>query len=202
MPAIYEHSLAVAASDLDEQGHANNVEYVRWMQTAALAHSAEQGWPPERYQELGSTFVVHSHRITYKRPSYEGDEVVVRTWVANFRRAFSLRKYKFVRASDETELARAETDWAFVVLIHELKSLEEFRCVRSLLDPAEQLHRRLERFALLLLLRRRRRRLAAVRLGERRERIPVCGLVERRLGYDRRRLSRLLGVVAQLRLER
>jgi acyl-CoA thioester hydrolase len=38
------------------------------------------------------------------------------TWVADFRRAFSLRKYEFIRATDKTVLAKGETDWVFVDL--------------------------------------------------------------------------------------
>ena len=38
----------------------------------------------------------------------------VLTWVSNFRRAFSLRKYKFVREGDGAVLAKGETNWVFV----------------------------------------------------------------------------------------
>jgi len=38
----------------------------------------------------------------------------VETWVANFRKVRSLRRYKFIRAADQTVLAEAETDWVFV----------------------------------------------------------------------------------------
>ena len=36
------------------------------------------------------------------------------TWVSNFRKLRSLRKYKFIRVSDEAILAEGETDWVFV----------------------------------------------------------------------------------------
>ena len=67
-PRCYE-SMSTAtrsrADEIDGQGHANNVAYVQWMQDAAVAHSAAQGWPGERYVELGCGWVVrsHSHRI-------------------------------------------------------------------------------------------------------------------------------------------
>jgi acyl-CoA thioester hydrolase len=34
--------------------------------------------------------------------------------VVNLRRAFSLRKYEFVRPADGVVLARGETDWVFI----------------------------------------------------------------------------------------
>ncbi len=114
MPAIYEHRLTVRDEELDEQGHVNNVEYLRWMQAAAERHSAARGWPADRYREHGVAWVVRSHSITYRRPAGRGDVIVVLTWVSDFRRVLSLRKYRIVRASDGSELAVAETDWAFV----------------------------------------------------------------------------------------
>ena len=58
--------------------------------------------------------MVRSHRIEYRRPAFAGDRVRVVTWVENFRRAFSLRKYRFERVADGEVLAEGETDWAFV----------------------------------------------------------------------------------------
>ena len=43
MTDIFEYPHAVAADEIDEQGRANNVVYVSWMQDAALAHSAALG---------------------------------------------------------------------------------------------------------------------------------------------------------------
>ncbi len=118
MPAIYHHQLTVPPEAIDRQGHVNNLEYLRWMQDAAVAHSAAQGWPPERYQEIGSAWVVRSHQITYLQPAFAGDRITVVTWVAGFRKIRSLRKYKIVRPADEVTLAVAETDWAFIGTEH------------------------------------------------------------------------------------
>ena len=114
MPAIFEYRHTVIADEIDALGHVNNLAYLAWMQSAALEHSAVQGWPPERYQGLGLGWVVRSHEITYERPAFLGDEVVVRTWVAGFRRASSVRRYDILRRSDSKRLAAAATNWAFV----------------------------------------------------------------------------------------
>jgi acyl-CoA thioester hydrolase len=116
MPAIFDHHCTVAPEDIDGLGHVNNLVYLRWTQEAAIAHSAAQGWPPERYLEIGCGFVVRSHKIEFLRPALAGDEIIVRTWVADFRKAASLRKYYILRAADKKPLATAETDWVFVRL--------------------------------------------------------------------------------------
>ena len=116
MPAIYEHLLTVAPDHIDRLGHVNNLEYLRWALDAAIAHSVAHGWGAAAYERLGAGFVVRSHEIKYVRSAFEGDEVTVRTWIADFRRLSCLRRYKIIRRSDEAVLATAATEWAFVDL--------------------------------------------------------------------------------------
>lgn len=114
MPAIFEYRHTVDDQEIDALGHANNVAYVEWMQAAAMAHSAAQGWPADRYQELTLGWVVRSHKIDYLQPAFVGDQIAVRTWVATMKKVTSLRRYQIVRLADDVRLATAETLWAFV----------------------------------------------------------------------------------------
>jgi len=109
----HRHEIQVARSSIDANGHANNIEFVRWMQEAAIAHADVRGCTAAT-REAGAVWVVHTHHIEYLRPAFAGDRIQVLTWLANLRRAFSLRKYEFVRVSDNVVLARGETDWVFV----------------------------------------------------------------------------------------
>jgi len=65
-------------------------------------------------QRLESTWVIREHKIEYFLPAFEGEVIEVRTWVENIRRVRSLRKYEFVRKSDNKVLVKGETDWVFV----------------------------------------------------------------------------------------
>jgi len=114
MPAIFHWSHCVTDDEIDEQGHVSNLEYLRWMQTAAVEHSAAQGWNAERYRTEESAWVVRSHHIEYLKPSFLNEIVEVLTWVADFRKVTSHRKFLIVRPSDSTTLARAETNWAYI----------------------------------------------------------------------------------------
>lgn len=119
MPAIYEYPLTVTDEMIDGQGHVNNLEYVRWMQDAAVAHSNAQGWSSQRYRESGAGWVARSHKIEYLQASFAGESIVVYTWVHDMRKIRSLRKYKIVRGdADNTVLAVAETDWAYIAMEH------------------------------------------------------------------------------------
>lgn len=113
MIPVFEYPHRVSAEDIDDLGHAGNYHYVRWLQHAAVAHSTANGWPPERYDELGAGWVVRSHHIDYLKPAFEGDDLIIRTWVENMKPATSLRRFQ-VLLKDGTQLARAATDWAFI----------------------------------------------------------------------------------------
>jgi acyl-CoA thioester hydrolase len=107
----------VTKEETDWLGHANNVAFVEWIQSAAIAHSSSVGWTTERYIEHGSAFMVHAHRITYLAQAQAGDELRVRTWVEDMTAARSLRRYEVERLGKTVQcLARAETIWAFVDL--------------------------------------------------------------------------------------
>ena len=114
MSQFYEHFHTVTDDEIDEQGHANNVVYVAWMQDAAIAHSAALGWTAERYQRLGGGWVARSHTIEYLRPAFAGDKIVVQTQVADMKKVTSTRTYRVIRPADGELLAKAETHWVFI----------------------------------------------------------------------------------------
>jgi len=114
VPRIYVHTFAVPATAIGVNRHVNNLEYLRWMQDVATAHSVAQGWPFERYLEAGAGWFVRSHSIEYLRPAAEGDTLSILTWVAGFGSGSSPRLYLFWRGADRQIVARAETVRVFV----------------------------------------------------------------------------------------
>jgi len=133
VPAIFEYRHQVTADEIDGVGHVNNIEYLRWMQHAAIAHSAAQGWPSQAYHELGQGWVVRSHFIEYLVPAFSGDEIVVRTWVSDMKRVTSMRRYELLRMADGKQLAIASTNWAFV----KFATLQPCRVPAEVLDAFE-----------------------------------------------------------------
>jgi acyl-CoA thioester hydrolase len=110
---VFHHEFTVPPTSVDGNGHVNNVEYVRWMQDVAMKHSDSVGCN-QATKEARATWVARSHRIEYLRPAFANERVVILTWVCNFRKVRSTRKYRFLRAADDALLAEGETDWVFV----------------------------------------------------------------------------------------
>ena len=67
------------------------VDVWRCFQEAAVTGSTLCGWPPHRYREQGSAFVVRSMTVVHFEPKY-GDALTAQTWVANFRRGIFSRR--------------------------------------------------------------------------------------------------------------
>jgi acyl-CoA thioester hydrolase len=109
--------LTVSPDAIDQLGHVNNIEYVRWMQDVAVSHSDSVGCTAAT-QADGAAWVARRHVIEYLRPAFAGDRIEARTWVGGGRRASSIRNYEFVRVGGEDEvlLARGETEWVYVDL--------------------------------------------------------------------------------------
>lgn len=135
---IYRYDLIVAPQAIDGNGHVNNVEYLRWMQEAALLHADSLGCT-RAVMAAGGRWVIRSHKIEYLRPAFVGEHVGVLTWVSSVRRVKSLRRYKMIRSEDHAVLAEAETEWIFTdAQTGRLRSIP--REVSSLFElvPAEQ----------------------------------------------------------------
>ncbi len=113
MNPICQFDIPVTDAVVDRNGHVNNVAYLQWLQDAAVRHARESGCMAAT-TAAGATWVVRSHYIEYLAPAFAGDTLTVQTWVVNFQKVRSLRKYKIIRAADQAVVARAETDWVFV----------------------------------------------------------------------------------------
>lgn len=116
IPAIFRDQFPVPASAIDANGHVNNVAFVQWMQDVAVKHFETIGGMPAM-GAANATWVARSHHIEYLAPAFPGDRIEAETWIADYGRARSRRRYRFSRASDGKELVRAETDWVFISVL-------------------------------------------------------------------------------------
>jgi len=108
---IFKMVIRVDDSMIDGNEHVNNVIYVEWMQKVAIAHSST--WAvDDLMEELGITWFARKHVIEYLLPVLLGEEIEVRTWIADAGRVKSFRYYEFLRGGKV--VARGETDWVCV----------------------------------------------------------------------------------------
>lgn len=114
MPQTHERTFRVRHSECDAYGFLSHACYLRYMQEAAMDASAALGYDLDRYNEMGSYWLIRETDITFVRPLTYGDSVIVKTWVADFRRVRSRRAYEFRHAQTGAPVARAFTDWVYL----------------------------------------------------------------------------------------
>jgi acyl-CoA thioester hydrolase len=105
----FELTITVQPTDIDAQGHVNNVVYLRWMQEAATAH-----WDARATAELKTrvNWVVTRHEVDYKAPAFVGERLVARTWVGEPSGATWERFIEIRRVADDRLLARGRSVYA------------------------------------------------------------------------------------------
>ena len=105
----FSHSFRVSVQDIDEQGHVNNVAYVKWIQDVAVAHwfSATTEAEREKY-----TWLVLRHEIDYKKQAFENEEVTATTWVGEPTR-ISWERFTEIRRGEDL-LVKARSVWCLI----------------------------------------------------------------------------------------
>lgn len=87
--------IIVSDDAIDQNGHVNNVVYVQWMQDIAMRHSELTGGTAAA-EAANGIWVARTHTIEYLSPAYEGDHIEAFTWIVDYQRVRSRRRYKFV----------------------------------------------------------------------------------------------------------
>ncbi|SDR73826.1 acyl-CoA thioester hydrolase [Halopseudomonas sabulinigri] len=109
--------ILVRAEDIDELGHANNTVYVRWLERCAWEHSMSLGLGLAQYRELDRAMAVLRHEIDYLAAAYEGDELVMATWIIHWDKKLRMtRHFQLCRKSDGVTLLRARTTFVCIEL--------------------------------------------------------------------------------------
>lgn len=113
----YTLDILVRADDIDELGHANNTVYVRWLERCAWEHSMSLGLGLTQYKELDRAMAVLRHEIDYLAAGYEGDELVMATWIIHWDKKLRMtRHFQLCRKSDGVTLLRARTTFVCIEL--------------------------------------------------------------------------------------
>lgn len=81
----------------------------RLVQEAAVLHSSACGWPPERYRQAGTGFVVREMLGLHVREAIYGENLRTRTWVAESRRELIMR-----RETALGEVLRTSAQWVHI----------------------------------------------------------------------------------------
>ena len=100
-PDPFTIELAVGSEDIDGLGHANNAVYVAWLERCAWRHSQSLGLDLAEYRRLDRAMAVVRHEIDYLSSAYEGQELVMGTWIVESDQRLKMdRCFQLIRPQD------------------------------------------------------------------------------------------------------
>ena len=107
---VFRLTFEPTPADIDENGHVNNVVYLRWAQDMGTAH-----WRSRAPADAQATWawIALRHEIDYRRALKLGDDVRALTWVGEPR---GVRFDRFVRIEGPSGevAAQGHTEWAML----------------------------------------------------------------------------------------
>jgi acyl-CoA thioester hydrolase len=108
---VFALALTPTPDDIDENGHVNNVVYLRWIQDMATGHWAARQ-PPEA--QTGWAWIVLRHEVDYRRPLLPGETATARTWVAPAPEGPRFDRFVRIDGPDGAMCAQARTVWCLI----------------------------------------------------------------------------------------
>ncbi|MEM9192715.1 MAG: acyl-ACP thioesterase domain-containing protein [Myxococcota bacterium] len=110
---VFEMNVTLPRHAFSPREVARPLEVWRAFQDVAVEASRAAGWPPERYREVGTSFVVRAMRVVHHREVRYGEVLRAESWVSSFRgRVFSIRELRLF--DDAGPVADATQDWVHV----------------------------------------------------------------------------------------
>ena len=110
---VYTDRVAVRHNELDPYGRVHTAVYLRYLTQVAVAASTSVGFGSEWYDQAGVLWLVRRTTFEIPCPARRDAVLELRTWVEDFRRVRSYRRYE-VRDAQGTMVVSGRTDWVLV----------------------------------------------------------------------------------------
>lgn len=108
---VFSLQFTPSASDIDANGHVNNVVYVRWIQDMATSHWASRQPADE---QVRWAWIVLRHEIDYRRALMPGETATARTWVAETAEGPRFDRFVRIDGPDGAMCAQARSEWCMI----------------------------------------------------------------------------------------
>ena len=108
---VFRRTFEPQPADIDENGHVNNVVYLRWAQDMGVAHWQSLA-PPDALATWA--WVALRHEIDYRRELKLGETASGRTWVAEAANGPRFDRYIRLDGPDGAMCAQVVTTWVLI----------------------------------------------------------------------------------------
>jgi acyl-CoA thioester hydrolase len=108
---VFETTFAPEPSDIDENGHVNNVVYLAWAQDIAIAHWRSCADPAD---QDAYAWIALRHEIDYRRPLLPHETATARTWVRETAEGPRFDRFVRIDGPDGAMCAQVVTTWVLI----------------------------------------------------------------------------------------
>lgn len=108
---VFRLTFEPTPADIDENGHVNNVVYLRWAQDMAIAHWRSLA-PPDA--QATWAWIALRHEIDYRHELKLGETAQGRTWVAETAQGPRFDRFMRLDHPDGGMCAQVRTTWVFI----------------------------------------------------------------------------------------
>ena len=108
---VFRLTFEPVPTDIDDNGHVNNVVYLRWAQDMGVAH-----WQSRAPADAQATWawIALRHEIDYRRELKLGETASGRTWVAGTANGPRYDRYIRLDGPDGAMCAQVVTTWVLI----------------------------------------------------------------------------------------
>ncbi|ONF95413.1 acyl-CoA thioesterase [Sphingomonas jeddahensis] len=123
--ALHRYHVPIESTDIDFMGHVNNASYLKWVQDAVVDHWRSLAPADAVARHL---WVALKHEITYRRPTFLGDDVIATVLLEKVQGARAF--YETIMRRGEEVVAEVRSSWCCV----DAKTLRPARLASDIVD--------------------------------------------------------------------
>ena len=108
---VFTRAFTPKPSDIDENGHVNNVVYLDWAQQLAIDHWRSRATPQD---QEAFAWVALRHEVDYRRALLPGETAYARTWVSDTTEGPRFDRFVRIDGPDGAMCAQVRTVWCLI----------------------------------------------------------------------------------------
>jgi acyl-CoA thioester hydrolase len=108
---VFRLEFTPTPADIDENGHVNNVVYLRWAQDMGTAHWRSLASPDA---QATWAWIALRHEVDYRRALMPGETAQARTWVAETAQGPRFDRFIRIDGPDGQMCAQVHTTWVLI----------------------------------------------------------------------------------------
>jgi acyl-CoA thioester hydrolase len=108
---VFSLAITPEPTDIDENGHVNNVVYLRWVQDIATAHWRAKA--PADQRDLWG-WIALRHEIDYRRALKLHETATARTWVSETAEGPRMERFVRIDGPDGAICSQTRTTWCLI----------------------------------------------------------------------------------------